>query len=104
MKRFLVICFFTTFCIASAFAQNEEQQGPRRMPPGDNVIGKVTAVGNGSVTVAPVSGGAAVTVKVSDNTRVFKDRQPIKLNEIKVDDTVFARGQLNGSSMDAFVL
>lgn len=103
MKKSLLICFLMSLCLASAFAQNQEQ-GPRRMPPGDNVMGKVTAVGNGSVTVTPLNGGAPVTVKVGDNTRVSKDRQPIKLSDIKVDDTVFARGHLDGSSMDAVML
>ena len=101
MKKSLLICFLMSLCFASAFAQ---EQGPRRMPPGDNVAGKVTAVGNGSVTVAPLTGGTPVTVKVGDNTRIFKDRQPIKLSEIKVDDTVFARGHLDGNNMDALML
>jgi Domain of unknown function (DUF5666) len=103
MKKSLLMGFALSVFLASAFAQNQEQ-GQRRMPPGDNVVGKVTAVSNGSVTVAPASGGAPVTIKVSDSTRIFKDRQPAKLSEIKVDDTVFARGQLNGGSMDAFML
>lgn len=102
MKKSLLICSFISLCFASAFAQNQGQ-GPGRMP-GDNVMGKVTAVGNGAVTVAPLNGGAPVTVKVGDNTRIFKDRQPIKLSEIKVDDTVFVRGHLDGSNMDAFML
>src|SRR5215467_6313983 len=105
MKKSLLICFLMSLCFASAFAQSQnEERGPGRMPPGDTVAGKVTSVGNGLITVAPLNGGAPVTVKVSDNTRIFKDRQPVKLSEIKVDDTVFARGQLNGNNLDAFML
>ena len=68
------------------------------------VVGKVTAVAKDSVTVAPSKGGDPVIVKAGDNTRIFKEREPIKLSEIKVDDTVFARGQLNANTMSAFIL
>lgn len=88
---------FATFLLvaAAAFAQ---------MPPGQAVVGKVTAVSKDSITVAPMSGGDPVVVKVGDNTRVFKERQPVKLSEIKVDDTVFTRGQLNGTTMEAVIV
>ena len=71
------------------------------MPPGDNVVGKVTAVGKDSLTVAPLMGGDAVNVKVSDTTRVAKDREPFKFEQIKVDDVIFARGELKSNSMQA---
>src|SRR5215467_11926059 len=79
-------------------------QGPGQTRPGENVIGKVTAVGKDSITVAPMAGGDPVTIKAGDSARIFKDREPIKLSDIKVDDTVFARGQLAGTSMDAFIV
>ena len=103
MKKSLLLCLAAGLCVAAAFAQDQEQ-GPMRMPPGASVAGKVTAVDNGSITVTPANGGAAVTVKVSDSTKIFKERQPVKLSDIKVNDTVFARGQLNGNSMDAAML
>lgn len=74
------------------------------MPPGQNVAGKVTAVSADSVTVAPVSGGDPIIVKVGDNTRIFKERQAVKLSDIKVNDTVFARGQLDANTMNAAIL
>jgi uncharacterized protein DUF5666 len=49
-------------------------------------------------------GGDAVTVKVSDTSRVVKDRQPFKLEQIKVDDVIFARGELKNNSMQAAVV
>lgn len=82
-------------------AQMQERGG---RPPGENVIGKVTAVGKDSLTVAQLQGGESVTVKVSDTTRVTKDRQPIKLGEIKVDQAVFARGDLKDGVMQAAML
>jgi len=84
-----------------ASAQPQERMN---MPPGDNVVGKVTAVSKDSLTIAPLMGGDAVTVKVSDTSRVVKDRQPFKFEQIKVDDVVFARGELKNNSMQAAVV
>ncbi len=45
-----------------------------------------------------------MTVKVGENTRVMKERQPATLADIKVDDTVFARGRLDGATLEAAIL
>lgn len=90
-----------TMAFLHASAQPQERMN---MPPGDNVVGKVTAVSKDSLTVAPLMDGDAVTVKVSDTTRVAKDRQPVKLEQIKVDDVIFARGELKNNSMQAAVV
>ena len=74
------------------------------MRPGDSVAGKVTAVTADSVTIAPMNGGDPVTVKTGENTRIMKQREPIKLSDIKVNDAVVARGHLAGTSMDAFMV
>lgn len=81
-----------------------QERGGRNLPPGENVVGKVTAVGKDSLTITPREGGAPVTVKVSDTTRVSKDRQPWKLGDIKVDETVFARGELKDGVMHAAMI
>ena len=101
MKKILVFSMMLALGVVTALAQG---QGPRQMPPGQNVAGMVTAVSADSVTVSPVSGGDAVIVKVGDSTRIFKERQPVKLSDIKLHDTVFARGQLNGNTMNAAIL
>lgn len=85
-----------------ASAQPQERGG--NMPPGQNVVGKVTAVSKDSLTIAPLMGGDAVSVKVSDTTRVAKDRQPFKFEQIKVDDVIFARGELKDNTMQAAVV
>ena len=41
---------------------------------------------------------------MSDTTRVAKDRQPFKFEQIKVDDVIFARGELKNNSMQAAVV
>ena len=102
MKKPVVLLAMISLCFLSASAQTPAQ-GPRR-PPGDSVMGKVTVVTKDSITVAPAKGGDAVVVKVGDNTRIFKDRQPIKLSEIKVNDMVFGRGQLSGNTLQAAML
>ena len=74
------------------------------MPPGENVVGKVTAITRDSITIAPLTGGDPVTVKVGESTRIMREHQPAKLEEIKAEETVFARGKLNGTSMDAAIV
>jgi preprotein translocase subunit YajC len=88
--------------IAPALAQPQEQR--REVPPGEMLAGKVNSVGKNSLTVAPLKGGDAVTIKVSDSTRVMKDRQPASLSDIKTGDTVFARGNLKGNIMEALIV
>ncbi len=97
------VCLLAMMAVAFLHASAQPQER-MNMPPGDNVVGKVTAVSKDSLTVAPLTGGDAVTVKVSDTTRVAKDRQPFKLEQIKVDDVVFARGELKNNSMQAAVV
>src|ERR1051326_7311662 len=91
--------------VAYAIAQQVQIQ-PRggNMPPGENVVGKVTAVSKDSLTVAPLTGGEPVTVKIGESTRVMKERQPAKLEDIKVDETIFARGKLNGNTIEAAIV
>jgi hypothetical protein len=56
------------------------------------------------VTISRLQGGESVTVKVTDTTRVTRNRQPLKLEEIKVDETVFARGELKDGVIQAAAL
>lgn len=102
MKKVLLVMTFLGGSLAAA-AQTQERTVVN-MPPGDNVVGKLTAVSKDSLTVTPLMGGEPVTVKVGDATRVIKDRQPAKLEDFKTDDMVFARGKLNGNVMDAVIV
>jgi hypothetical protein len=98
-----MVCLLAMMAVAFLHASAQPQER-MNMPPGDNVVGKVTAVGKDSLTIAPLMGGDAVNVKVSDTTRVAKDRQPFKFEQIKVDDVIFARGELKNNSMQAAVV
>ena len=101
MRRVFCLMAIMT-AVLHAYAQPQDRGGT--MLPGQNVVGKVIAVSKDSLIIAPLMGGDAVSVKVSDTTRVAKDRQPFKFEEIKVDDVIFARGELKDNSMQAAVV
>ncbi|HEV2992086.1 MAG TPA: DUF5666 domain-containing protein [Candidatus Angelobacter sp.] len=107
MKSILYISVLVVCSVALAFPQAETQGGSNNRPlgenrsPGEMVAGKVTSVNKDFLTVAPLNGGDPITVKIGANTRINKQRQPIKLEEIKVDDVVFVRGQINGNTVEA---
>jgi hypothetical protein len=80
--------------------QAQPQDG-KNQPPGEMVAGKVTSVGTASLVIAPLAGGDPVTVNVSEDTRIMKERQPARLSDIKTEEVVFVRGQLSGRAMTA---
>jgi hypothetical protein len=61
---------------------------------GPALFGKITAISNGTVQLAKPDGTTAV-VKITDKTEFRKDRQNAKLEDFKVGDTVFVRGEEN---------
>jgi Domain of unknown function (DUF5666) len=81
----------------------QKPEGPSRenLPPGDNVVGKVTSAGKDSLIIAPLAGGDPITVKIGENTQVSKAREPIKIEDVKMDDIIFARGELKNNVMQA---
>jgi len=103
MRKSLCLSILLVVCGVPALSQRPET-AEKRFSPGETVIGKVTAITKDSLTIAPLAGGDPVTVKVGENTRVMKERQPATLADIKVDDTVFARGTLDGATLEAAIL
>lgn len=68
-------------------------QGPgegRRQP----LFGKITAIHEHSLELARPDGSSA-TVNLSSETIVRKDRQPIKLSDLKIGDAIVVRGEEN---------
>src|SRR5215467_8655696 len=104
MRNMLLVMTLLSASYLAAQAQVQIQDRGGNLPPGDNVVGKVTAVSKDSLTLMPMTGGDAVTVKVSESTRIMKERQPGKLEDIKTDEVVFARGKLNGNAMEAAIV
>ena len=76
-------------------AQEDEGQDSRPAFAGGHMVrGTVTAVAGDQLTVK-TEGGEAYQVVVSANTRLSKDRQPVKVTEIKVGDGIGAMGVLD---------
>ena len=61
------------------------------------VAGTITAINAGSFTVKAVN-GQMVTVNLSEKTQFRKERQPAKLEDFKVGDQIFARGESTGEN------
>lgn len=62
--------------------------------------GTVSAIGNGSITIAE-AGGSSVTVATTTDTRVRKDRKPATLSDLAVGDEVVVRSGVDGGSATA---
>jgi hypothetical protein len=72
-------------------------RGQRRGPEdgrGPALFGKITAISNGTVQLSKPDGTTAI-VKITDKTEFRKDRQSAKLDDFKVGDMVFVRGEEN---------
>ncbi len=110
MHWVLFLSFLSVLSVA-VVAQPTSQTARREILPGDRVFGTVTAVGKDSLTISPQGGSgpnddfkAPVTINISDNTRIHRQRDAIKLNEIKKGDTVYAVGHRAGNTVQATML
>lgn len=61
---------------------------------GSGTEGTVTAVSGDNLTIKNEQ-GQTYTVQTGPNTRIRKDRQPVKISDIKVGDVVMAAGNLD---------
>lgn len=79
-------------------AQQEGDQETRPVFAGGHMVrGAVIAVSGEQITVK-TEAGEVYQVAVSANTRLTKDRQPVKMADIKVGDEVGAMGVLDAST------
>jgi hypothetical protein len=108
-KKFLGLsCLFllaTTASVAHAPGPVPPGQNQRALPAtvqrqglsedrGSGLVGKITTTSNGSIELTKPN-GATVTVKITDKTEYRKNRQSAKLEDFKVGDVVFVRGEEN---------
>lgn len=75
-------------------AQEGMGGGPTAFAGGQMVRGTVTAVGADQLTVKTEEGDA-YQVAVSANTRLIKDRQPVKMADVKTGDGIGAMGVMD---------
>ena len=98
-RRAAWLVFALAFLLtAQIWAQDGEQDGPmpgRGAFAGAHMVrGTVAAIAADGLTVKTEE-GEVFQVAVSANTRLMKDRQPVKLGDIKVGDGVGAMGVLD---------
>ena len=93
---FLTFLFLLPATATRAQDQGAPPSGGQRSRSNDGqgrpVMGRITAINGGTMQLATADGGN-ITVKISDKTEYRKDRQPAKLADFKVGDTVFVRGE-----------
>jgi hypothetical protein len=77
-----------------AGAPAPQQQGRRGQGGERPLFGKITAVRDGAMDITGQD-GQVVTVKLTAQTEFRKDREPAKVTDFKVGDTVFVRGDPN---------
>jgi len=72
--------------------QTQDDQQPRHMQRGPGVMGTITAIDSGKITIKTADGQTA-QVSTSDQTQFRKDRQAATIADFKVGDMVFVRGE-----------
>lgn len=86
------------FLLASSLlAMQVGEGGPGSFPDLPNVRGTVKSV-HGSDATIQTEAGQMYTIHTSDNTHIYKDRKPLKMNEIQVGDMLMAAGSLDEKS------
>jgi uncharacterized protein DUF5666 len=103
MKAF-VCCLAVWILVSVAVVQGQQSPAERPVPPGQMLVGKATAVNKESVVIAPVTGGNPVTVQIAATTRILEGREPAKVSDLKVGQTLICRGELNKDSMQAMFI
>jgi hypothetical protein len=83
--------------------QDDARQGAASFAGGRMVRGTITAVAPDKLTVKTEEGDTYQVV-LSANTRLTKDRQPVKTTDIKVGDGIGAMGELDQSTKTVHAL
>jgi hypothetical protein len=94
----MLLLVVAVVALPAAVLAQDEQDGPRQggvaFAGGQMVRGMVTATSADHLTVK-TEAGEVYQVALSANTRLSKDRQPVKMADIKVGDAVGAMGVLD---------
>ncbi len=94
--KFLVLgaVFALPMMVQAQDGQDTPAQGRAAFAGGQMVRGTVTAVSGETLTIK-TDAGETFQVAVSANTRLNKDRQPVKVADIKIGDSIGAMGVLD---------
>lgn len=76
------------------FALQLPDAGPQNLPDMPSVRGTVQAVHGDNVTVQ-TDEGKTYTIHISDNTHIYKNRQPLKASDIHTGDMLIGAGSLD---------
>jgi hypothetical protein len=60
--------------------------------------GTISAIGNGSLTIAE-AGGGSFTISTDADTKVRVGREPGSLSDLKVGDEIFAQSRIDGTTV-----
>ncbi len=72
-------------------------EGPQSWPDLPNIRGTVKSI-HGRDAIIQTEAGQTYTIHTSDNTHIFKDRQPIKMSDVQPGDMLIAAGEMNANS------
>jgi Cu/Ag efflux protein CusF len=77
--------------------QGEARRGPGQWQRGQGTAGTITEIKNDEMTIR-LSSGDLAHIKLTDNTRYVRNREPAKLSDFKVGDAVVVRGERAGEN------
>ncbi|NYF79295.1 hypothetical protein [Granulicella arctica] len=92
MSRLVVFCLMAMMVIASGRMLRAQDEQP--FAGGQMVRGTVTTAASDHLSIK-TDKGEAYQIAVTSNTRIMKDRQPVKITDIKPGDGVGAMGLLD---------
>lgn len=83
--------------VSPVFGLQISTDDPQPFPDMPSVRGTVKSV-HGSDAIIQTEEGQTFTVHTSDNTRIYKKRQPVKMSEVQAGDMLVAAGELDANS------
>jgi hypothetical protein len=103
LARCLLVTTVVFGSVNGAVAQEAPGRGEMAFGGGQRVQGTVTATAADHLTIKSET-GEVYEVAITPNTRMMKDRQPVKTVDVKVGDGVGAMGELDASKKTVHAL
>jgi hypothetical protein len=103
LARYFLTAMIAFGSVGVAVAQEGPGPGEMAFGNGQRVQGTVTATAADHLTIKSET-GELYEVAITPNTRMIKDRQPVKVADVKVGDGVGAMGELDSSKKTVHAL